>query len=127
MSGRSARDGQAGKTLPALPALAGVTVFYAAAFFVLTWPAVTRFRTHWFADDGDGLQNVWNVWWVSRRTGQETRVTSYTGVDTFVRYPTSSPRGDRVVFEVGEVRGNIWLSTLPAPGESDRWAAGRYN
>src|SRR4030095_12470248 len=51
---------------PALPALIGVTAFYAAAFFVLTWPAVTRFRTHWFADDVDGLQNVWNLWWVQR-------------------------------------------------------------
>jgi hypothetical protein len=51
---------------PALPALVGVTAFYAAAFFVLTWPSVTRFRTHWFADDVDGLQNVWNLWWVQR-------------------------------------------------------------
>jgi hypothetical protein len=59
-------DGLEGKTLPALPALVGAAVFYAAAFFALTWPAVTRFRTHWFADDGDGLQNVWNVWWVHR-------------------------------------------------------------
>src|SRR5206468_12484888 len=33
-------------------------------FVTLTWPSVTRFRTHWFADDFDGLQNVWNIWWV---------------------------------------------------------------
>ncbi len=39
-------------------------LFYTVAFFVLTWPAVTRFQTHWFADEVDGLQNVWNLWWV---------------------------------------------------------------
>ena len=38
--------------------------FYTLAFFALTWPAVTRFQTHWFADEVDGLQNVWNLWWV---------------------------------------------------------------
>jgi hypothetical protein len=50
--------------LPALPALLTAAAFYTAAFFALTWSAVTRFRTHWFADDFDGLQNVWNLWWV---------------------------------------------------------------
>ena len=67
---------------------------------------------------------VWNVWWVSRATGQETQVTRYTGVNTFVRYPSSSPGGDRVVFELGEVRGNIWLSAVPAAGEGDPWTHG---
>jgi hypothetical protein len=46
---------------PALPAL-----FYAAAFIALTWPSMARFRTHYFADEVDGLQNVWNLWWVQR-------------------------------------------------------------
>ncbi|HEV7498748.1 MAG TPA: hypothetical protein VGQ33_02040, partial [Vicinamibacteria bacterium] len=67
---------------------------------------------------------VWNVWSVSRATGREIQVTRYGGVHTFVRYPSSSPRGDRMVFELGEVRGNIWLSALPAAGESDRWTHG---
>ena len=66
---------------------------------------------------------VWNVWSVSRETGKETQVTRYTGVNTFVRYPSSSPRGDRIVFELGEVRGNIWLATVPAAGRADRWTA----
>jgi Tol biopolymer transport system component len=68
---------------------------------------------------------VWNVWWVSRATGQETQITRYTGVNTFVRYPSSSPRGDRVVFERGEVRGNIWLASVPAAsGRPDGWTHG---
>jgi Tol biopolymer transport system component len=81
---------------------------------------------HW---TGDGKRivfagqraGVWNVWSVSRETGRETQVTRYTGVDTFVRYPSSSPRGDRIVFELGEVRGNIWLTAVPTPGDRDRW------
>ena len=64
---------------------------------------------------------VWNVWWVSRATGKETQVTRYTGVNTFVRYPSSSPRGDRVVFELGEVRGNIWLTSVPRAGDQEQW------
>jgi Tol biopolymer transport system component/DNA-binding winged helix-turn-helix (wHTH) protein len=67
---------------------------------------------------------VWNVWSVSPATGRETQVTRYTGVHTFVRYPSSSPRGDRVVFELGEVRGNIWLAAVPAAGDGDRWTHG---
>ena len=81
---------------------------------------------HWTGDSkrivfAGQRAGVWNVWWVSRETGQETQVTRYTGVNTFVRYPTSSPRGDRFVFELGEVRGNIWLATVPAAGQSGRW------
>jgi hypothetical protein len=67
LDGQEGLDGKTRPSLPAfpaLPALLGVTAFYAAAFFVLTWPSIFRFRTHWFADDGDGLQNVWNLWWV---------------------------------------------------------------
>jgi hypothetical protein len=48
---------------PALPALLSAA-FYTIAFFALTWPAVTLYGTHWFADTSDGMQNVWNLWWV---------------------------------------------------------------
>jgi Tol biopolymer transport system component/DNA-binding winged helix-turn-helix (wHTH) protein len=61
---------------------------------------------------------VWNIWWVSRATGRESPVTNFTGVDTFVRYPAWSPSGDRIVFENGQVRGNIWVSMLRDSTES---------
>lgn len=41
-------------------------IFYLAWFVVLTWPAVTQFSTHLFTDDGDGMQNVWNLWWMHK-------------------------------------------------------------
>ncbi len=37
---------------------------YALIFVCFTAPLLARFSTHFFADDGDGLQNVWNLWWV---------------------------------------------------------------
>jgi len=63
---------------------------------------------------------VWNVWWVSLTIGRESPVTRYTEVDTFVRYPAWSPRGDRIVFENGEVRGNIWCRRFPTPRNRGR-------
>jgi len=39
---------------------------YLAAFTLLTWPLAVSFTTHFFADAGDGLQNVWNIWWVDK-------------------------------------------------------------
>jgi Tol biopolymer transport system component/DNA-binding winged helix-turn-helix (wHTH) protein len=60
-----------------------------------------------------GLRDgVWNLYWISRDGGPEQRVTDYTSVNTFVRYPAWSPKGDQIVFEFGEVRGNVWLVTF---------------
>ena len=79
---------------------------------------------HTWAPDSDRVLfagqrgGVWNIWWVSLATGRESPVTHSTGVDTFVRYPAWSPHGDRIVFENGEVRGNIWVSTLPDSTET---------
>jgi hypothetical protein len=41
-------------------------IIYFAAFFLLTYPLITKFSTHFFTDDGDGLTNVWNVWWINQ-------------------------------------------------------------
>jgi hypothetical protein len=40
-------------------------LFYFVVFCLLTYPLILKFFTHFFADGGDGLQNVWNLWWVS--------------------------------------------------------------
>jgi Tol biopolymer transport system component/DNA-binding winged helix-turn-helix (wHTH) protein len=69
---------------------------------------------HAWSPDGDKIifagqrDGVWNVWWVSRRTRQEKQVTHYTGNNTYVRYPSWSPRGDQIVYEYAETTGNIW-------------------
>jgi hypothetical protein len=38
--------------------------FYTLCFFLLTWPIALSFSTRFYVDDYDGLQNVWNLWWV---------------------------------------------------------------
>jgi hypothetical protein len=37
---------------------------YLIGFLLLTWPLATRFSSHYFTDQGDGPQNLWNLWWV---------------------------------------------------------------
>jgi hypothetical protein len=53
---------------------------YAFVFVVFTWPLLGRFSTHFFANDGDGLVNVWNLWWV------DTALTQLHTSPWFTRY-----------------------------------------
>jgi hypothetical protein len=41
-------------------------VIYAILFCLLTYPLILNFSSHFFTDAGDGLQNVWNIWWVNK-------------------------------------------------------------
>jgi len=43
-------------------------VFYSLCFFLLTYPALLKFSSHYYADGWDGLQHVWGIWWVDRAT-----------------------------------------------------------
>ena len=51
----------------------------------------------------------WNLWWVSRSTGEQRRLTESPRLNAYVRYPAWSPRGDRIVYELAETTGDIWL------------------
>lgn len=56
------------------------TLVYFLVFVLLTFPLIRSFSTHIFADAGDGLQNVWNMWWVNKaitELGQNPWQTSY--------------------------------------------------
>ena len=59
-----------------------------------------------FAAERNG---VWNVWWVSVKDSTEKRVTNYTKLNAYVRYPSWSPLGDKIVYEYAETTGNIWI------------------
>jgi hypothetical protein len=37
---------------------------YLALFFLLTYPSSTDCFSAFLGDEGDGLQNLWNIWWV---------------------------------------------------------------
>lgn len=45
-------------------------IFYFIVFCILTYPLILRFSTHFFAGKRDGLQNVWNLWWVNKAVTQ---------------------------------------------------------
>lgn len=41
-------------------------LFYLVVFVILTFPLILKFSSHFFTDAGDGLQNIWNIWWVNK-------------------------------------------------------------
>jgi len=45
-------------------------LLYFIGFCALTFPAIRFFSTHFFADTGDGLLNIWNIWWVNKAVTQ---------------------------------------------------------
>jgi Tol biopolymer transport system component len=51
---------------------------------------------------------VWDLRWIDADTGRQKIITPPGAPNVYVRYPEWSPRGDVIVFERGEVRGNVW-------------------
>jgi Tol biopolymer transport system component/DNA-binding winged helix-turn-helix (wHTH) protein len=84
-------------------------------------PITTTPGQHWahgWSPDGQRISYVarhngaWNVYWVSL-DGKERRLTDYRDVRTFVRYPTWSPTGDRIAYELTEMKADLWVMDLP--------------
>jgi Tol biopolymer transport system component/DNA-binding winged helix-turn-helix (wHTH) protein len=71
-----------------------------------------------WSPDGDKIafaglrKDYWNLWWVSRGTRAEKQLTDYSKLNAFVRYPSWSPLGNRIVYEYSETTGNIWTLEL---------------
>ncbi len=57
--------------------------------------------------------DAWNIWWVSLADGAQQRLTDYSTLHHYVRYPSWSPLGDQIAYEYSEVTGDIWLLDLP--------------
>jgi len=71
-----------------------------------SWPYDVADDRVAFAALRDG---AWDIWWVSRATRRQTRLTDLGSLTGYVRYPAWSPAGDRVVFEKAETAGDLWL------------------
>ncbi|HUQ95188.1 MAG TPA: winged helix-turn-helix domain-containing protein [Bryobacteraceae bacterium] len=56
---------------------------------------------------------VWNVYAVNFETGDARKLTENKLFRTFMRYPSWSPKGDPIVFERNETKGNIFLADMP--------------
>ena len=54
----------------------------------------------------------WNLRSVDVATGKENPLTAPHPPGVYLRYPEWSPKGDRVVFERGAIRGNIWTIAI---------------
>jgi Tol biopolymer transport system component/DNA-binding winged helix-turn-helix (wHTH) protein len=55
---------------------------------------------------------AWSLRWIDVQTGKDTLFAPVNPPRVYVRYPDWSAQGDRVLFERGEVRGNIWTIAL---------------
>ncbi len=81
MKTRNSFSGEIGK-LWLLPIL-----FYFIMFCILTYPLIFKFHTHFFTDTGDGLQNVWNLWWINKAVTGLHQSPWYT---TYLHYPNGT-------------------------------------
>lgn len=54
----------------------------------------------------------WSLRWIEVDSGRQGAITAPEPPHVYVRYPDWSPRGNLVVFERGDLRGNIWMLTL---------------
>jgi Tol biopolymer transport system component/DNA-binding winged helix-turn-helix (wHTH) protein len=55
----------------------------------------------------------WDLRWIDAASGATGAISASSAPNAYVRYPEWSPRGDVVVYERGELRGNIWMLRLP--------------
>src|SRR5688572_3004713 len=63
----------------------GPGLFYSAMFCVLTFPSLRRLTAgSVFCDAGDGLQNLWNLWWVRKALLELHQLPWHT---TFLHFP----------------------------------------
>ena len=57
-------------------------------------------------------EGVWSLQWIDIATGRQGTMKPPEAPRVYVRYPEWSPRGNVVLFERGELRGNIWILAL---------------
>jgi len=62
-----------------------------------------------FAGERNG---IWNIYSVSRTTRELKKLTNFSAINTYVRYPAITYAGDKVAYEYAETTGNIWMIDL---------------
>jgi len=53
-------------------------LIYFVFFCIYSWPWIRVFNTSFMTDSGDGLQNVWNIWWINKSVTQLHQLPWYT-------------------------------------------------
>ena len=59
-------------------------IVYLVCFYLLTFPQLHQFSTRYFTDEGDGLGNIWNLWWTNKAITELHQSPWHT---TFLYYP----------------------------------------
>jgi Tol biopolymer transport system component len=60
-----------------------------------------------------GFHNgAWNLYWVSRSSKKVQKLSDYTSMRTYVRYPEWSPTGKQIVYEFNESKGNVFIAEI---------------
>jgi hypothetical protein len=59
-------------------------LIYFLFFCFFTWPWIVHFNNRFFTDQGDGFQNVWNMWWVNFSVTHLHQLPWHT---TYLHYP----------------------------------------
>ena len=72
------------------------------------WPRSWSPDGQWIAFAGE-RNAIWNIYAVSTRTREVHALTHFTSPSGWVRYPTWSPRGGRLVFERQVQTGSLWV------------------
>ncbi len=73
------------KTIPRSVELVVIPLLvYLVCFYLLTFPQLHQFSTHYFTDEGDGLGNIWNLWWTNKAI---TELHQFPWHTTFLYYP----------------------------------------
>lgn len=57
-------------------------------------------------------EGTWSLRWIDVQTAKESLLAPVSPPRVYVRYPDWSAQGDRVLFERGEIRGNIWTIAI---------------
>jgi len=55
---------------------------------------------------------TWSLRWIDAQTGKEGLFAPVNPPRVYVRYPEWSAQGDRLLYERGEIRGNIWTIAI---------------
>jgi len=56
---------------------------------------------------------VWNIWWIDRVTRERKQLTHHTAYGSFVRSPAWRFGTEEIIYEVSQMRGNVYLLNLP--------------
>jgi hypothetical protein len=78
-----AQQSGAPKTSFATLVLIPLTVYF-VCFYLLAFPQLHQFSTRYLTDEGDGLSNIWNLWWTNKAIAELHQSPWHT---TFLYYP----------------------------------------